>query len=177
MYSIEIKWVLVIWQKRFSILQQANSECIFYPSNIQKFMGREWENHTYNGWCIWHSTQLLRIYYHARKIWTLMSSQWSNGLNPEIKENGPQELKIYTAIWIIRRTLGVVISGITPKPYILFISMNLLQMSSVITWAWSFMNSEVVEAVKGQKYHISVHTKKWDQLWFLASIQPPYLKF
>ena len=39
-----------------------------------------------------------------------------------------------------------------------FISMNLLQMSCVITWAWSFLTSEVVEAVRGQKHHISTHT-------------------
>ena len=32
-----------------------------------------------------------------------------------------------------------------------FISMNLLQMSCLITWAWSFLNSEVVEAVRCQK--------------------------
>ena len=39
-----------------------------------------------------------------------------------------------------------------------FISMNLFQMSCVITWAWSFLTSEVVEAVRGQKHHISAHT-------------------
>ena len=51
-----------------------------------------------------------------------------------------------------------------------FISVNLLQMSCVITkmtciqptfvitWAWSVLTSEVVEAVRGQKHHISVHT-------------------
>jgi hypothetical protein len=38
------------------------------------------------------------------------------------------------------------------------ISMNLLQISFVITWAWSLLTSEVVEAVRGQKHHISVHT-------------------
>ena len=38
-----------------------------------------------------------------------------------------------------------------------FISMNLLQMSCVITCALSFLTSEVVEAVRGQK-HVSVHT-------------------
>ena len=38
-----------------------------------------------------------------------------------------------------------------------FISMNLLQMSCVITWALSFLTFEVVEAVRGQK-HVSVHT-------------------
>ena len=35
-----------------------------------------------------------------------------------------------------------------------FISMNLLQMSCVITWAWAFLTSKVVEAVRGQKHHI-----------------------
>jgi hypothetical protein len=39
-----------------------------------------------------------------------------------------------------------------------FISMNLLQMSCVITYAWSFLTSEVVEAVRGQKHHILAHT-------------------
>ena len=62
-----------------------------------------------------------------------------------------------------------------------FISMNLLQMSCVIAWAWSFLTSKVVEAVRGQKHHISGHSmlgssqstssayqrfiKKWDQIW------------
>ena len=32
------------------------------------------------------------------------------------------------------------------------ILMNLLQMSCVITWAWSFLTSKVVEAVRGQKH-------------------------
>ena len=51
--------------------------------------------------------------------------------------------------------------AITDKPYILqknLISMNLLQMSCVITWAWAFLTSEVVEAVRGQKHHNSAHT-------------------
>ena len=39
-----------------------------------------------------------------------------------------------------------------------FISMNLFQMSCVITSAWSYLSSEVVEAVRGQKHHISAHT-------------------
>ena len=46
----------------------------------------------------------------------------------------------------------------TIHPTDFFISMNLLQMSCVITWAWSFLTSEVVEAVRGQKHHISTHT-------------------
>ena len=68
-----------------------------------------------------------------------------------------------------------------------FTLMNLLQMSRVITWAWSFLISEVVEAVRGQKHHIFSSScsassayqrfKKWDQLWLSASIQPPYLEF
>ena len=33
-----------------------------------------------------------------------------------------------------------------------FISINLLQMSCVKTWAWSFLTYDVVEAVWGQKY-------------------------
>ena len=37
------------------------------------------------------------------------------------------------------------------------ISMNLLQMSCVITWAWLFLTFEVVEAVRGQKHHICTH--------------------
>ena len=61
--------------------------------------------------------------------------------------------------------------------------MNLLQMPWVIAWTWSFLTSEVVAAVKGQKHHILMHTlasrstssayqrfKKWDQLWLSASI-------
>ena len=39
-----------------------------------------------------------------------------------------------------------------------FTSMNLLQMPCVITWSWSFLTSKVVEAVRGQKHHISAHT-------------------
>jgi hypothetical protein len=80
-----------------------------------------------------------------------------------------------------------------------FTSMNLLQMTFVITWAWSFLTSQVVEAVWGQKHHISAHTlalwhsmfglsqsassayqrfiKKWDQIWLSASIQPQNLEF
>ena len=77
-----------------------------------------------------------------------------------------------------------------------FTSMNLLQLSCVITWAWSFLTSEVVEAVRGQKRHFLAHTlalllntrfipqcqfyqiftKKWDQLWPSASFQPSYLE-
>ena len=37
-------------------------------------------------------------------------------------------------------------------------SMNLLQMSCVRTWAWSFLTSEVVEAVRGQKLHFLANT-------------------
>ena len=37
-------------------------------------------------------------------------------------------------------------------------SMNLLQMSCVITWAWSFLTTQVVEAVKHQKHLISAHS-------------------
>ena len=37
-------------------------------------------------------------------------------------------------------------------------SMNLLQMPCVIKWSWSFLTSEVVEAVRGQKHHILAHT-------------------
>ena len=75
-----------------------------------------------------------------------------------------------------------------------FASMNLLQMPCVITWAWSFLTSEVVEAVRGQKHHRyldayfgtltqrSVHptapvllTKdSRNELWLSASIQPPF---
>ena len=36
--------------------------------------------------------------------------------------------------------------------------MNQLQMSCVIIWAWSFLTSKFVEAVRGQKHHISGHT-------------------
>ena len=39
-----------------------------------------------------------------------------------------------------------------------FTLMNLLQMPCVITLAWSFLTSEIVEAVRGQKHHISAHT-------------------
>ena len=33
-----------------------------------------------------------------------------------------------------------------------FTSMNLLQMPCVIAWAWSFLTSKVMEAVRGQKH-------------------------
>ena len=36
-------------------------------------------------------------------------------------------------------------------------AMNLLQMHFVITWAWSFLTSEVLEAVRGQKHHLGAH--------------------
>jgi hypothetical protein len=77
-----------------------------------------------------------------------------------------------------------------------FISMNLLQMSCVITWAWSFLTFEVVEAVRGQ--NILSQCTIWPAPVLLikdsirneiiydfqppfslhsASIQPPYLEF
>ena len=103
---------------------------------------------------------------------------------------------IHTTIWIDTCTLGVDCCYIqhhsqTIHPTENFISMNLLQMSCVITWALSFLTSEVVEAVRGQKHHISAHTlalqlnvwfipqwqfclpkihQKWDQIWLSASI-------
>ena len=48
----------------------------------------------------------------------------------------------------------------TIQPTKKFTSMNLLQMPCVITWAWawSFLTSVFVEAVRGQKHHISAHT-------------------
>ena len=46
----------------------------------------------------------------------------------------------------------------TIHPIQKFISMDFLQMFCVITWASSLFTSEVVEAVRGQKHHISVHT-------------------
>ena len=39
-----------------------------------------------------------------------------------------------------------------------FTLINLLQTSCVITWKWSFLTSEVVEAFRGQKHYISMHT-------------------
>ena len=71
------------------------------------------------------------------------------------------------------------------------ISMNLLQM---IKWAWSFLTSEVVakdiisrctlwhfnstfESSLSASSAYQRFTKKWDQLWLSASIQPPYLEF
>ena len=75
-----------------------------------------------------------------------------------------------------------------------FTSMNLLQITCVIPWAWSFLTCKVVEAVRGQKHHILAHTlalgssqsassayqrftKKWDQIWLSASIQLQKLEF
>ena len=37
-------------------------------------------------------------------------------------------------------------------PTIFFVSMNLLQMSCMMTWAQSFLTSEFMEAVRGQKH-------------------------
>ena len=37
-------------------------------------------------------------------------------------------------------------------PTIFFVSMTLLQMSCVMTWAQSFLTLEVMEAVRGQKH-------------------------
>ena len=37
-------------------------------------------------------------------------------------------------------------------PTFFFVSMTLLQMSCVMTWAQSFLTSEVMEAVRGQKH-------------------------
>ena len=45
----------------------------------------------------------------------------------------------------------------TIHPTQTFTSMNLLQMYCVITWACIFLTSDVVEADRGQKHHISVH--------------------
>ena len=36
--------------------------------------------------------------------------------------------------------------------FFFFVSMTLLQMSCVMTWAQSFLTSEVIEAVRGQKH-------------------------
>ena len=38
-----------------------------------------------------------------------------------------------------------------------FTSINLFQMSCLITWAWSFLNSEVVEAVRCQMSYLGAH--------------------
>ena len=67
---------------------------------------------------------------------------------------------------IVLLVVDVGTDAITDKPYFLLsllptenlISMNLLQISCVITWALSFLTSEVVEAVRGQKHHILAHT-------------------
>ena len=48
--------------------------------------------------------------------------------------------------------------GETIHPTQKFTWMNLLQMPCVITWAWKFLTSEVLEAVRGQKHHIFKHT-------------------
>ena len=55
----------------------------------------------------------------------------------------------------------VEIDSITAKPYILqnkFTSMNLFKILWVVTWAWSFLTSEVMEAVRGKKHYIWAHT-------------------
>ena len=39
-----------------------------------------------------------------------------------------------------------------------FTSITLLQMPCMITWAWSFLTSEVVEAARGARHHILTHT-------------------
>ena len=63
----------------------------------------------------------------------------------------------FTGSWLLnRRNHGQTIHP-TEKSF----SMNLLQMSCVITWTitwtWSFLTSEVSEAIRGQKHHISAH--------------------
>ena len=57
------------------------------------------------------------------------------------------------------------------------ISMNLLQMSCMITWAWSILTSEVVEAVRGQKHHISVHTLANSKFGSSHSASSAYQRF
>ena len=62
----------------------------------------------------------------------------------------------------------------------------------MITWAWSFLTSKVVEAVKGKKHHISAHTltqlsahpsmpvlltKDLKRNEISYDFQPPYLEF
>ena len=41
-----------------------------------------------------------------------------------------------------------------------FTLMNLLQMPCVITWAWSFLTSTLMKAVRGQKWHERVDLLK-----------------
>ena len=86
----------------------------------------------------------------------------------------------------------------TINPTQKFTSMNLLQMFWVITWSWSFwpMRLRRLREAKyirhwrtrwhfNSSFHSSLSArcayqrfaKKWDLLWFSASIQPPYLKF
>ena len=48
--------------------------------------------------------------------------------------------------------------GQTIHPTENYISMNLFKILCVVTWAWLFLTSEVLEAVRGQKHHISTHT-------------------
>ena len=65
----------------------------------------------------------------------------------------------YIPNWIKRFYLsyqyftGVEIDGQTIHPTQKFISMNLFEILSVITWAWLFLASMVVEAVRGQKLY------------------------
>ena len=98
----------------------------------------------------------LRAIYLQRSMFRL--SRKSN-LNPQVGVTYvPTYKKIFInsftgSWWCNRRNHG---KNIHPTEN--FISMNLLQMSCVITWAWSFLTSEVVEAVRGQKHHISAHT-------------------
>ena len=75
---------------------------------------------------------------------------------------------MYSEIWILGQHLinkrqvrsgwNGEVGGQTVQLTENLISMNLLQIFCVITWAWSFLTSEVVEAVRGQKHHISAHT-------------------
>ena len=43
-------------------------------------------------------------------------------------------------------------------------------MSCMITWGWSFLTSEVVEADRGQKHHISARTLALN-VWFIPQCQ------
>ena len=81
--------------------------------------------------------------------------------------------------------------GQTIHPTIFFISMNLFKILWVVIWAWSFLTSEVMEAVRGQKHYILAHTlalitnvRFIPQRQFCLprneisnNFQPPYLEF
>ena len=106
-----------------------------------------------------HVSTKPRTVYYSKLSWMLCEAGlFTINLGISVQSSISHQILIYTTIWIDTCTLDVAISSITPKPYILKKNLFLwICCKCLAWWAWSFLTSEVVEAVGGQKHHISTH--------------------